>query len=732
MSAEGRGTQAGRITLLLGIHNHQPVGNFEHVFREAHNRCYRPFFDLLGEYPTLRVSLHYTGPLLDWLDRHEPAFLDGLRSRVEAGQVELLTGGYYEPILAAIPARDGAGQIAMMTRHLKRRLGAEARGLWLAERVWEPSLPGLLGKSGVDYTLVDDTHFEAVGLKPESLRGYYLTEREGTTLGIFPISKRLRYLIPFRPPEETIDYLGQLAGDDSAAVTYADDGEKFGLWPGTYRWVYDQGWLKRFFNLLVQNQSWITTKTFGEYRAQTRPTGRIYLPTGSYEEMMEWALPTQAILEREALVEKLKASGLEEAAAGFLRGGFWNHFLVKYPEINLMQKKAQYVSDKLALKEEASGRSKAKWMAEARQELYRAQGNDVYWHGLFGGYYLNYLRHAVYRHLIKAETLIDAHSAGSAIRLTETDLDRDGYPELLVETSHMNLYLKPSDGATAIEMDYRPKAVCLTHVPMRRPEAYHQKLKRPPASSAPASEGIPSIHDRVLVKSSAVDHRLVYDRHPRSSFRDHLFRSDTTLEQFETSRYEDLGGFSDQPYGTDAAGSGREKAVLSFRRMGAVEDQSLAVEKEYTLWASRAWLAVKYIFRCPRLTPDAMPAGRQALPLMPYFWAVELNLTLLAGADPKRYYRFPGKVVEDTQLRSTGVLEEVNEAHLVDEWQGIEIRLEFKPAARLWRFPVETVSQSEEGMESNYQGSCLAVLWPLTIPVEGTREGLITMEIVER
>lgn len=722
----------GRITLLLGIHNHQPVGNFEHVFREAHDRCYRPFFDLIGEYPTLRVSLHYTGPLLDWLERHEPSFLDGLRSRVENGQVELLTGGYYEPILTAIPARDGAGQIAMMTRHLKRRLGADSKGLWLAERVWEPSLPGLLGACGVDYTLVDDTHFESVGLKPESLQGYYLTEREGTTLAIFPISKRLRYLIPFRPPEETIEYLGRLAGDDPVAITYADDGEKFGLWPGTYRWVYDQGWLKRFFNLLEQNQSWITTKTFGEYRAQTPPTGRIYLPTGSYEEMMEWALPTEAILEREALVERLKASGLEEAAAGFLRGGFWNHFLVKYPEINLMQKKALYVSDKLAHKE-ASGRSRSKRFSEARQELYRAQGNDAYWHGLFGGYYLNYLRHTVYQHLIKAETLLDTHSAGSAVRLTETDLDRDGYPELLVETSHMNLYLKPSDGATAIEVDYRPKAVSLTHVPMRRPEAYHQKLKMQPASAVPSSEGIPSIHDRVFVKPSAVDRRLVYDRYPRWSFRDHLFRSDTTLEQFETSRYEDLGGFSDQPYETNTTKSGKEKAVLSFHRRGGVEDRSLDVEKEYTLWASRARLDVNYKFHSPQQSGRPHRAApTAALEHGSYVWAVELNLTLLAGADPKRYYHFPGKIVEDTQLRSTGVLDEVTEAHLVDEWQGIEIRLEFKPAARLWRFPIETISQSEEGMESNYQGSCLAALWPLAIPLEGNRDGLITMEIVER
>ncbi|MBI3596713.1 MAG: DUF1926 domain-containing protein [Nitrospirae bacterium] len=732
MSAAGRSMQVKRITLLLGIHNHQPVGNFEQVFREAHDRCYRPFMDRLDEHPSLRISMHFSGPLLDWMDRNEPSFLDALRKRVEEGRVELLTGGYYEPILAAIPARDGAGQIAMMTRYLKRRLGADAKGLWLTERVWEPSLPALLGANGVAYTVVDDTHFQAAGLKPENLHGYYLTEREGTPLAIFPISKRLRYLIPFRPPEETIEYLDQLSRRGPVGITYADDGEKFGLWPGTYRWVYDQsasgggsgGWLKRFFSLLEQNQSWITTATFGDYLGRNPPTGRIYLPTASYEEMMEWALPTEAILEREALVKRLEASGLNEAAAGFLRGGFWNYFLVKYPEINLMHKKAQYVSDQLACLE-ASARSRSKRLAEARSELYRAQGNDAYWHGLFGGYYLNYLRHAVHQHLIRAENLLASHPAGSAVRLTETDLDRDGHPEWLVESSRINLYLKPSDGATAIEIDYRPKAVCLTHLPMRRPEAYHQKLKMQAGVAAPSSDGIPSIHDLTVVKASAVNRQLVYDRHPRWSFRDHLIRSDTTLARFEASQYEDLGGFSDQAYETNSAESEKEKAVLSFHRTGTVKDLSLTVKKDYTLWASQAELAVQYTFHSPGLTPDASR-------LAPYLWGVELNLTLLAGADPKRYYRFPGKIVEDTQLCSTGVVEEASEVHLVDEWQGIEIRLEFKPAARLWRFPIETISQSEEGMESNYQGSCITALWPLPVLLRERREGRVRMEIVER
>ena len=36
-------------------------------------------------------------------------------------------------------------------------------------------------------------------------------------------------------------------------------------------------------------------------------------------------------------------------------------------------------------------------------------------------------------------------------------------------------------------------------------------------------------------------------------------------------------------------------------------------------------------------------------------------------------------------------------------------------AASVWRFPVETVSQSEEGFEKTYQGSCILIHWIITL-----------------
>src|SRR5579864_4954594 len=167
------------LALSLALHNHQPVGNFDHVFADATERSYAPMIGALERHPGIRLALHYSGPLLDWLRPQRPDLIARLRALVARGQIEMLTGAYYEAILPIVPDADKRGQIAKMTRAIKDEFGYTASGLWLAERVWEPHLARPLGEAGVRYTIVDDTHFYAVGLDDRQLLGYYVTEEEG-------------------------------------------------------------------------------------------------------------------------------------------------------------------------------------------------------------------------------------------------------------------------------------------------------------------------------------------------------------------------------------------------------------------------------------------------------------------------------------------------------------------------------------------------------------------------
>ena len=149
-----------QVRLILALHNHQPVGNFDSVYEDAFKTSYRPFLDVLERYPEIRFALHTSGPLLEWLVDRQPEYIDRLRRLVAAGRVEILGGGFFEPILTMIPHRDRIGQINSYSSYLRELFGIPVRGMWLAERVWEQSLVTALAEAGIEYTVLDDFHFQ--------------------------------------------------------------------------------------------------------------------------------------------------------------------------------------------------------------------------------------------------------------------------------------------------------------------------------------------------------------------------------------------------------------------------------------------------------------------------------------------------------------------------------------------------------------------------------------------
>ena len=182
-----------------------------------------------------------------------------------------------------------------MGEELEALFGRRPAGAWLAERVWEPDLPTSLVAAGYDWTILDDAHFRAAAIPEEDLWGPYTTEDQGQLLRVFGTEQGLRYRIPFRNVEEVIDYLRVHATEDGERVgMMGDDGEKFGAWPTTWEHCWgERRWVDRFFEALEANADWLTTTTPSAWLANHAPIGRVYVPTGSYAEMGEWALPPE-------------------------------------------------------------------------------------------------------------------------------------------------------------------------------------------------------------------------------------------------------------------------------------------------------------------------------------------------------------------------------------------------------------------------------------------------------
>src|SRR5258706_2058581 len=321
------------LSLLFGVHAHQPAGNFPEIFETAHARCYKPFLEILNRFPDFRFAVHFSGPLLDYLFSEHPHDMELLAEMVERGQVEMFGAGDTEPVLASIPERDRVGQVEKLAKKLEWRFGRRPHGAWLTERVWEATVVPALAQTGIEYVTVDDYHFLCTGKTAAELDGYSTTEEGGHRLDLFPISEQLRYRFPFSPAAEAVAYLEQLADEGATSAIYFDDIEKFGIWPETYAWVYERGWLREFIEGVLASKK-VKTQIYRDYRKQHRTRGIVYLPTTSYIEMNEWTLPAEAADQFATLVAREKKEDTYEAHKPFVRGGIWKNFMSRYPEAN--------------------------------------------------------------------------------------------------------------------------------------------------------------------------------------------------------------------------------------------------------------------------------------------------------------------------------------------------------------------------------------------------------------
>jgi len=390
-----------KINFSLIFHMHQPIGNFKQIFDLAANRAYLPLLKILYANPEIKFALHISGPLWEYFSDAYPEIFKILIEMQQREQMEILGGGFYEPILTAIPTRDAIEQVEWLSDYLEDQILVRPNGIWLSERIWEPKLPSILNEAGIIYTAVDDYHFKTVGLTGDELFGYYFTEDEGNKLILIPIAEKLRYLMPFRPVSDTIEHLCSVAskGNDRWIV-FGDDGEKFGLWPGTYQWVWQEGWFNNFIDELKNNNDWINLVTPTEMIDKFNPLGRVYIPTTSYFEMGEWSLPVKASIKLNKLVSLFKQNNQFEMIQPFLRGAYWKNFLSKYEESNWMHKRMLHVSNRFHL--EASSLEE-EIQEEVERSLFSSQCNCGYWHGVFGGLYLPHLRKAIWENLIKIE-----------------------------------------------------------------------------------------------------------------------------------------------------------------------------------------------------------------------------------------------------------------------------------------------------------------------------------------
>jgi len=664
----------------MAFHCYQPVLNSEQEFERAYKTAYSPLLGLFEEFSDIKATFHFPGNILEWFNYRHPEYVLRIKKLLFRGQIELIGGGFFEPVMTLIPEQDRRDQISMNNRIIEDLFGVKPRGIWLAERVWEPQLADTLIASNMEYTIVDDEHLLGAGIDAAEISFPYKIKSKNGEVTLFPVLKQLRYAIPFHDPERVLKYMKFKSekSPEGCSIFFADDGEKFGSWPRTHRIVYGKGWLRRFFTLLRENNDWLEPSTYSEVldTAKSRPISNV--PSSSYSEMMEWS------------------------------GGDFNNFLKKYPEVKRMHERMTGISEEIkniSSKMPECGQNSE--LTRAKKELFKAQSGCAYWHGTFGGVYLPHLRAGVYRHLIKTQSIVDKISGEEDKKVSVLEYNADEKKNrIVIRNKFIDVFVNSDGGGKIGELDHKLLNANLTNIITRTREQYHRKLdKKYSRKIKKARYDVlhgkkVDIHDVLGVAERGLKKILFYDKTERTSFNTHIFTDRVEYKDLYKGRTGHQA-FLNGTYKTDILT--KEKSVTAeFSKKEVLDDafrkkMGIEVTKRITIGSGPE---IRFLHNVAVSAEEKTNVR----------YAVEFNFLIW----DKQWMKRVRRVKKDR-------------FSLMDRYLGIGIDFSFDKKYDILTYPIFTVNETESGLRRTFQGISLLVF---SVPGTKKLEHPDSMEIV--
>jgi len=416
---------ATKITLVLGSHAHVPYGAETSEFEKVYASLVRPFISALYKFPGIQVALHYSGVLLHWIERSHPEMVMSIEDMVNRKQVEMLGGGFYEPMLPIISSQDMIGQVELLTTYLRKQFGKKPQGCWVPDFGWEQGLVSSLASCGMGFTFLSGRQFAldtgTIGGSGRASIGAADTapcicEDQGKVITVFPVlqsletalaDKSISSLLPTllenckkRQPEET-EFIVSIF----PSRINADQGES-----------PDHAWC-RFFDELSRCEYYAETVVPGKLVKGLKNLRKRYFPDSS-----------------------------DSADSVSSR-----RFVIAHPEAGGIYAKMVFTN---VLINQLRGDKSRK--DSAREELWKAQGSALFCKTGREGLHNHLLRNAAYSALLGAER-VTREKTKFVPSLVSYDFNMDGAQEWLFQDARINCYVQ-STGGGIFELDYLPKA----------------------------------------------------------------------------------------------------------------------------------------------------------------------------------------------------------------------------------------------------------------------------------
>jgi hypothetical protein len=605
----------GTVHVILGSHNHIPYGSDHKDFEEAYTRTIKPFVTTLYRFPDIPAALHYSGILLSWIERNHPEFLMLLEDLITRKQIELIGGGFYEPMMPLLSLADKIGQIEMLTTYIRKQFGKRPLGCWIPGLGWDNALAVPLNTAGMSYAFAEERLFRDAGIR--DFFSPCISEDQGKLITLFPLSLRLSRSFAEMEADLALDQL-------SKEVSRSADG-LICIFPDRFYRASpdepDEFSAQHFFEALSRRKEHIVFTTPGRSLKDSEPLRKVFFP---------------------ATAEK--------------------NFLIKYPEANNVYSKMIYTG--VLINQLRGDKSRKR---TAREELWKAQGADVFCHDGKGGLYNSSLRKAVYRALLAAERI--TRERGNFISaLSAFDFDLDGEKEFLFQSWNTNAYVK-AGGAVLFELDYLPKTWNYLDTLSRRREDYAEE-------------------------------QAACDTCRRSAFMDRLVSPETALKDVLAGDFGYSRFCAEESYGL--LSMHRVKLEASFK-LPPGKGPYGAVEIEKTYRFKKDVFSVDYTL--------TNTGGRtETFVFIP---SVDLSLS---GEDTRlqRIYALRQGVREAVSL-DAGEIRQADSLEIQDLKNEVVIYFGSESSCDYWIFPVRTRCKIAGELRDRYQSSCFMPRKPVAL-----------------
>jgi 4-alpha-glucanotransferase len=743
------------ITLIPVFHLHRSAFEDDAAIAPVVDRVCLPLLEALIAAPGVKAGLRFSGRLYEFFDEKRPEANLLIKRLLERDQVELLGGPWAEAALHLVAERDAVAQVRQTIDRLFATFGRRPVGAVLAGGAWDPTLPRVLARSGVQYTFLDASLLAGGAPSVDRLEGWYVAEREGSAVGVFPWDQRLRALVPWALPRFLASELQLRASMGVRCLTVPINVVDLGLAPGSAEWCWAQprGWVASFLRMLAAHGSWLKLSLPSAQVERTRPTGRVYPVAGLPVAQAALVLPPAAgrVFERIQRTLQLRDDPVLSEAAPWIQPPPLDAALARSDEGNRLHKRALRVSVAIErlrrkVRQSPGDAELVRRTSELGQRLLQTQDYSVWMAGPDGMLVRPEFRHRAWLAMIALESeALAAIGDPPGVHHELVDYDCDGLAEVMVRGPQLGGVVRLGHGGALAELT-RAGLGNLLNTLSRQEEAWWSILHgqanlpsllrldphasneqvvvvdeneaevddedevdemSPPSGVGRGLQGAPPPErPPTPLLERGLERHLHVDSYVRGAFIDRFLGPQTTLESLARGQPPELGDFIGATYqlvGVEAAKTG--ELHVSLAREGTIADgearRLVRIAKRYSFSAQRPAIDVSYEL-----------ANRYHDPIRARF-AVELTLNVDGRRGPERYLRVQGH--DRWFLDRGGQAEGVQQLDLVMEDLGVQVSLRSNRPALVLHYPVLTPLHRVEGYSAAYQGQCVLFAWDVEL-----------------